>query len=128
MTDILDRVDYFLASPLPPLSHPAFTIQRADFWKCPQGDPFVSAFSAIENNQYTVAAVVMNPRDYADLRMFWRDVIDIEIKKSLLQRAYLWGALVLTPPGDRVPKGTVYFLADVPEQQEGTFALVEIKD
>jgi hypothetical protein len=51
----------------------------------------------------------MNARDYADIRKFGRDILDIESQATLLKtglQASLWGAQIIT--SRLVPVGTVY--------------------
>ena len=51
----------------------------------------------------------MNARDYADIRKFGRDILDIESQRDLLKtglQATLWGAQIIT--SRLVPVGTVY--------------------
>jgi hypothetical protein len=51
----------------------------------------------------------MNARDYADLRKFGRDILDIESQATLLKTglmATLWGAQIIV--SRLVPVGTVY--------------------
>lgn len=67
------------------------------------------AFALIERHDLRVARVYMNARDYADLRKFGRDILDIESQATLLKTglmATLWGAQVIT--SRLVPVGTVY--------------------
>jgi hypothetical protein len=67
------------------------------------------AFSLVERQDLRVARVYMNARDYADLRKFGRDILDIESQATLLKTglmATLWGAQVVT--SRLVPVGTVY--------------------
>ena len=67
------------------------------------------AFGLIERHDLRVARVYMNARDYADLRKFGRDVLDIETQASLLKTglmATLWGAQIVV--SRLVPVGTVY--------------------
>jgi hypothetical protein len=67
------------------------------------------AFSLIERWDLRVARVYMNARDYADLRKFGRDVLDIETQATLLKTglmATMYGAQIVT--SRLVPVGTVY--------------------
>ena len=73
------------------------------------GAVLADAFSLIERHDLRVARVYMNARDYADLRKFGRDILDIESQATLLKTglmATLWGAQVIT--SRLVPVGTVY--------------------
>jgi hypothetical protein len=73
------------------------------------------AFKTLDDRGFQVAAVVFNPRDYADVRMFCRDVLDIEVRVPLLREglmALLWGASILTSQEQEV--GEVMFLGGVP--------------
>lgn len=67
------------------------------------------AFANIERTDVSVATVFLNAKDYADLRKWDRDTLDIETQSYLLKTglmATLWGAkLVVTRI---VPEGTVY--------------------
>jgi len=73
------------------------------------GAVLADAFSLIERHDLRVARVFMNARDYADLRKFGRDILDIESQATLLKTglmATLWGSQVIT--SRLVPVGTVY--------------------
>ena len=73
------------------------------------GAVLADAFALIERHDLRVARVFMNARDYADLRKFGRDILDIESQATLLKTglmATLWGAQVIT--SRLVPVGTVY--------------------
>lgn len=71
------------------------------------------AFGLIERHDLRVARVYMNARDYADLRKFGRDILDIETQATLLKTglmATLWGAQIIV--SRLVPVGTVYVCAE----------------
>lgn len=73
------------------------------------GAVLADAFALIERHDLRVARVYMNARDYADIRKFGRDILDIESQAVLLKtglQATLWGAQVIT--SRIVPAGTVY--------------------
>jgi hypothetical protein len=73
------------------------------------GDVLADAYSLIERHDLRVARVFMNARDYADLRKFGRDILDIETQRDLLKTglmATLWGAQIIV--SRLVPVGTVY--------------------
>ena len=73
------------------------------------GAVLADAFALIERHDLRVARVYMNARDYADVRKFGRDILDIESQATLLKtglQATLWGAQVIT--SRLVPTGTVY--------------------
>jgi len=73
------------------------------------GDVLADAYSLIERHDLRVARVFMNARDYADLRKFGRDILDIESQRDLLKTglmATLWGAQIIV--SRLVPVGTVY--------------------
>jgi HK97 family phage major capsid protein len=73
------------------------------------GAVLADAFALIERHDLRVARVYMNARDYADIRKFGRDILDIESQATLLKtglQATLWGAQVIT--SRLVPVGTVY--------------------
>jgi len=73
------------------------------------GAVLADAFALIERHDLRVARVYMNARDYADVRKFGRDILDIESQATLLKtglQATLWGAQVIT--SRLVPAGTVY--------------------
>ena len=73
------------------------------------GAVLADAFAEIERHDLRVARVYMNARDYADVRKFGRDILDIESQATLLKtglQATLWGATVIT--SRLVPAGTVY--------------------
>lgn len=67
------------------------------------------AFAAIERSDIRVATVFLNAKDYADLRKWDRDTLDIETQAVLLKTglmATLWGAKLIV--SRIVPEGTVY--------------------
>lgn len=67
------------------------------------------AFAAIERSDIRVATVFLNAKDYADLRKWDRDTLDIERQAVLLKTglmATLWGAKLIV--SRIVPEGTVY--------------------
>ena len=73
------------------------------------GAVLADAFALIERHDLRVARVYMNARDYADVRKFGRDILDIESQATLLKtglQATLWGAQVIT--SRLVPAGTGY--------------------
>lgn len=73
------------------------------------GAVLADAFALIERHDLRVARVYMNARDYADIRKFGRDILDIESQATLLKtglQATLWGAQIVT--SRLVPVGTVY--------------------
>jgi len=77
------------------------------------GQILADAFSLVERHDLRVARVYMNARDYADLRKFGRDILDIESQAALLKTglmATLWGAQIVT--SRLVPVGTVYICCE----------------
>lgn len=73
------------------------------------GAVLADAFSLIERHDLRVARIFMNARDYADIRKFGRDILDIESQANLLRtglQAILWGAHIIT--SRIVPAGTVF--------------------
>lgn len=73
------------------------------------GAVLADAWALIERHDLRVARVYMNARDYADVRKFGRDILDIESQAVLLKtglQATLWGAQVII--SRLVPAGTVY--------------------
>jgi len=73
------------------------------------GAVLADAFSLVERHDLRVARIFMNARDYADLRKFGRDILDIESQAALLKTGLmgtLWGAQVIV--SRLVPVGTVY--------------------
>lgn len=67
------------------------------------------AFANVERTDLRVATVFMNAKDYADLRKFDRDTLDIETQATLLKTglmATLWGAKLVV--SRIVTEGTVY--------------------
>jgi hypothetical protein len=76
---------------------------------------FADAFAEIERHDLRVARIFMNARDYADLRKFGREILDIESQATLLRtglQSTLWGAQVIV--SRLVPTGFVY-VATEPE-------------
>ena len=73
-------------------------------------------FAEIERHDLRVARIYMNATDYADIRKFGRDILDIESQAVLLKtglQATLWGAQIIT--SRLVPVGFVYICCE-PEQ------------
>lgn len=71
------------------------------------------AFAEIERHDLRVARVYMNARDYADVRKFGREILDIETQRTLLNTglmATLWGAQIIV--SRLVPQGFVYVTCD----------------
>jgi HK97 family phage major capsid protein len=67
------------------------------------------AFAEIEKHDLRVARVYMNAKDYADIRKFGREILDIETQATLLKtglQATLWGAQIIL--SRQVPAGFVY--------------------
>ncbi len=67
------------------------------------------AFAEVERHDLRVARIYMNATDYADIRKFGRDILDIESQANLLRtglQATLWGAQIIT--SRLVPVGFVY--------------------
>lgn len=77
------------------------------------GAVLADAFSLIERHDLRVARIYMNARDYADIRKFGRDILDIESQATLLKtglQATLWGAQIIT--SRLVPVGFIYVCAE----------------
>jgi hypothetical protein len=71
------------------------------------------AFAEVERHDLRVARIYMNAVDYADIRKFGRDILDIESQATLLKtglQATLWGAQIIT--SRLVPAGYVYICAE----------------
>jgi hypothetical protein len=71
------------------------------------------AFAEIERHDLRVARIYMNAVDYADIRKFGRDILDIESQATLLKtglQATLWGAQIIT--SRLVPVGFVYLCTE----------------
>lgn len=74
------------------------------------------AFAEVERHDLRVARIYMNAVDYADIRKFGRDILDIESQQILLNtglQATLWGARIIT--SRLVPAGFCYVCCE-PEQ------------
>jgi len=74
------------------------------------------AFAEIERHDLRVARIYMNAVDYADIRKFGRDILDIESQATLLKtglQAVIWGAQIIT--SRLVPAGFTYVCCE-PEQ------------
>jgi len=70
------------------------------------------AFSTIESHDLTVAKIVMHPQQYADIRLFGRDVFDEATRRDVLMSGlfgHLWTSDIHV--SHRVPPGSVYLLA-----------------
>lgn len=73
----------------------------------------IDAFARIETHDLRVARVFMNALDFADLRKWGRDVLDLESQATLLKSgmlATLWGAQVIV--SRKVARGYVYVCAE----------------
>lgn len=73
----------------------------------------IDAFARIETYDLRVARVFMNALDFADLRKWGRDVLDLESQATLLKSgmlATLWGAQVIV--SRKVARGYVYVCAE----------------
>ena len=73
------------------------------------GAVLADAFSLVERHDLRVARVYMNARDFADIRKFGRDILDIETQAQLLKTGLmgvLYGAQIVV--SRLVPVGTVY--------------------
>jgi HK97 family phage major capsid protein len=71
------------------------------------------AFAEVERHDLRVARIYMNAVDYADIRKFGRDILDIESQATLLKtglQATLWGAQIIT--SRLVPAGFAYVCAE----------------
>lgn len=71
------------------------------------------AFAEIERHDLRVARIYLNAVDYADIRKFGRDILDIESQATLLKtglQATLWGAQLIT--SRLIPAGFVYLAAE----------------
>lgn len=71
------------------------------------------AFASIEEHDLRVARVFMNASDYADIRKFGRDVLDIESQASLWKTGLMatgWNAQFIV--SRLVPKGVVYLCCE----------------
>jgi hypothetical protein len=71
------------------------------------------AFGEIEKFDLRVARIFMNAKDYADLRKFGQEVLDIQSQAELLAAglfANLWGANIIVTR--LVPQGFVYVCAE----------------
>lgn len=70
------------------------------------------AYSTVEQHDLTVAKVVMHPLQYADVRLFGRDVYDEATRRDVLMSGlfgHLWTADIHV--SHRVTPGSVYLLA-----------------
>jgi hypothetical protein len=73
------------------------------------GAVLADAFSLVERHDLRVARVYMHARDFADIRKFGRDILDIETQATLLKTGLmgvLYGAQIVV--SRLVPVGTVY--------------------
>jgi hypothetical protein len=70
-------------------------------------------FSEIEKHDLRVARIYMNAKDYADVRKFGQEILDIQSQADLLKtglQATLWGAQIIV--SRLVPIGTLYICCD----------------
>ena len=75
---------------------------------------FKETYDLFKQRDLKVLVVVMNPRDYADLRRWGRDLIEIETRALFLRLGLmctLWGGLVLA--NRYYPEGEVMILGEV---------------
>lgn len=71
------------------------------------------AFAEIEKHDLRVARIYMNAKDFADIRKFGQEILDIQSQADLLKtglQATLWGAQIIV--SRLVPVGTVYLCTD----------------
>jgi hypothetical protein len=71
------------------------------------------AFGQVETHDLRVARIYMNAKDYADIRKFGRDILDIETQGTLLKTgmmATLWGAKIII--SRLVPQGFLYICCE----------------
>jgi len=71
------------------------------------------AFAEIERHDLRVARIYMNAVDYADIRKWGRDILDIESQAVLLKtglQATVWGAQIIT--SRLVPAGFIYLCCE----------------
>jgi hypothetical protein len=92
--------------------------QNADLMVVAPVNPSIlaDAFGQVEEHDLRVARVYMNARDYADVRKFGRDILDVESQGTLLKTgmmATLWGAKIII--SRLVPRGYVYICCE-PEE------------
>ena len=76
-------------------------------------DDFINAYAEIEDHDLRVARVFMSAKNFADLRKWGRDVLDIETQATLLKTGLLgtlWGAQVIV--SRIVPKDSIYVCAE----------------
>lgn len=69
-------------------------------------------FSVIEEHDLTVAKIVVHPRQYADIRLWGREVFDEATRRDVLMSGlfgHIWTADIHV--SHRVPPGSVYILA-----------------
>lgn len=90
-------------------------------------DEFIDAFADIEEYDNRVARIFMNARDFADLRRWGRDTLDIETQATLLKTgllAQLHGAQIIVTrivqPGTVYVCGEAEFLGKMPVRTELT--------
>lgn len=77
------------------------------------GAVLADAFALIERHDLRVARIYMNARDYADIRKFGRDILDIETQAQLLKTGLMgviYGAQIVV--SRLVPVGTVYLCCE----------------
>lgn len=78
-----------------------------------QPENFIDAFAAVEDHDLRVARVFMSAKNFADLRKWGRDVLDIETQATLLKTGLLgtiWGAQVIV--SRVVPKDKIFVCAE----------------
>jgi len=71
------------------------------------------AFAEVERHDLRVGRIYMNATDYADIRKFGRDILDIQSQGNLLNtglQSILWGAKIIT--SRIVPAGFVYICCE----------------
>lgn len=76
-------------------------------------DSLADAFAEVEEHDIRVARLFFNARDYADIRKFDRDILDIESQANLLNtglQAVLWGAQIIQ--SKIVPPGVIYICGE----------------
>lgn len=71
-------------------------------------------FALLEVDRHRAAYIFMNARDYADVRKFGQDILDLESRVAYLKMGVMgkcWGADIVVMK--EIPVGTVYFVPEV---------------
>ena len=81
----------------------------------------IESLSDGDSSESFISLVCMNPRDFADIRKWGMDYIDIETRRDFIRSGIMgsiWGAVVISHRD--IPQGKIYFQSHSPLDVERT--------